>query len=80
MVPKNKPCKRNNRQNLANTKTAAKESNAEERLHAGCKIYGEKQRYSFAAFLFTGIFRADKPQEFEGGALNSRQAANLSSK
>ena len=37
-VPKNKPCKRNNRQNLANTKTAAKESNAEERLHAGCEI------------------------------------------
>ena len=38
LVPKNKPCKRNNRQNLANTKTAAKESNAEERLHAGCEI------------------------------------------
>lgn len=79
-VPKNKPCKRNNHQNLANIKTAAKESNAEERLHADCKIYGEEQRYSFAAFLFTGIFQADKPQEFEGRALNNRQAANLSSK
>lgn len=55
-VPKNKPCKRNNHQNLTNTKRAAKESNAEERLHAGCKIYGEEQLYSFAAFLFTGIF------------------------
>ena len=49
-VPKNKPCKRNNHQNLTNTKRAAKESNAEERLHAGCKIYGEEQRSQFAAF------------------------------
>ena len=43
------------------------------------KIYGEEQRI-IAAFLFTGIFQADKPREFEGRALNSRQAANLSSK
>ena len=33
-----------------------------------------------AAFLFTGIFQADKPRECEGRALVSRQAANLSSK
>ena len=43
------------------------------------KIYGEEQRI-VAAFLFTSIFQADKPREFEGRALNSRQAANLSSK
>ena len=43
------------------------------------KIYGEEQRI-VAAFLFTGIFQADKPQEFEDSVLNSRQAANLSSK
>lgn len=30
--------------------------------------------------LFTGYLRADKPWELEGGILNSRQAANLSSK
>lgn len=43
------------------------------------KIYGEEQRI-VAAFLFTSIFQADKPREFEGRSLNSRQAANLSSK
>ena len=43
------------------------------------KIYGEEQRI-VVAFLFTGIFQADKPREFEGRALNNRQDANLSSK
>lgn len=33
-----KPCKRNNRQNSAHTKNAAKEGNAEERPDAGCGI------------------------------------------
>ena len=47
-------------------------------LTQAVKIYGEEQRI-VAAFLFTGIFQADKPREFEGRAL-SRQAANLSSK
>ena len=32
------------------------------------KIYGEEQRI-VAAFLFTGIFQADKPREFEGRAV-----------
>ena len=35
---KNKPCKRNNRQNSDNTKNAAKQGNAEERPDAGCGI------------------------------------------
>ena len=35
-VPKNKPCKRNNRQISDNTKIAAKQGNAEERPDAGC--------------------------------------------
>ena len=43
------------------------------------KIYGEEQRI-VAAFHFTDIFQADKPKEFEDSVLNSRQAANLSSK
>ena len=38
MVPKNKPCKRNNRQISDNTKIAAKQGNAEERPDAGCEI------------------------------------------
>ncbi len=37
-VPKNKPCKRNNRQISDNTKIAAKQGNAEERPDAGCEI------------------------------------------
>ncbi len=76
---KNKPCKCNFPKINANTKNTVKEGNAEERPDAGCKIYGEEQRI-VAAFFFTGIFQADKPREFEGSALNSRQAANLSSK
>lgn len=35
---KNKLCKRNNRQNFAKTKIAAKQGNAEERPDAGCGI------------------------------------------
>lgn len=43
------------------------------------KIYGEEQRI-VAAFLFTDIFQADKPQGFGDSVPISRQAANLSSK
>ena len=43
------------------------------------KIYGEEQRI-VAAFLFTGIFQADKPQGLGDRVPDSRQAANLSSK
>ena len=35
-VLKTQPCKRNNRQNSDNSKKAAKQCNAEERLDAGC--------------------------------------------
>ena len=76
---KNKLCKCNFPKINDNTKNTAKEGNAEERPDADCKIYGEEQRI-VAAFFFTGIFQADKPREFEGSALNSHQAANLSSK
>ena len=76
---KNKLCKCNFPKNIYNTKNTVKEGNAEERPDADCKIYGEEQRI-VAAFFFTGIFQADKPREFEGSALNSRQAASLSSK
>ncbi len=54
-----------------NTKKQSKSGNAEEQPDADCKIYGEEQRY-VAAFLFTGIFQADKPREREGRALVSR--------
>ena len=75
-----KPCKCNNRQSFDNTKITAKQGNAEERPDAGCKIYGESSGRKVAAFLFTGIFQADKPRGLEGRALVSRQAASLSSK
>ena len=48
-------------------------------LTQAVKIYGEEQRI-VAAFLFTGIFQADKPQGFGDRVPDSRQAANLSSK
>lgn len=38
IVSKNKPCKFNNHQNFANTKTPAKESNVDERPRASCDI------------------------------------------
>ncbi len=41
--------------------------------------YTVKSSGIVAAFLFTGIFQADKPRGF-GQSPNSRQAANLSSK
>ena len=82
MVPKNKPCKRNNRQISDNTKIAAKQGNAEERPDAGCEIKRWKAAAEMSSFfnIPPDISKADKPQEFEGRALNSRQAANLSSK
>ena len=49
MVPKNKPCKRNNRQISDNTKIAAKQGNAEERPDAGCEI----KRWKAAAEIST---------------------------
>ena len=82
LVPKNKPCKRNNRQISDNTKIAAKHGNAEERPDAGCEIKRWKTVAEMSSFfnIPPDISKADKPQEFEGRALNSRQAANLSSK
>ena len=66
MVPKNKPCKRNNRQISDNTKIAAKQGNAEERPDAGCEI----KRWKAAAEMSSvfnippDISKADKPQGF----------------
>lgn len=82
MVPKNKPCKRNNRQISDNTKIAAKQGNAEERPDAGCEIKRWKAVAEMSSFfnIPPDISKADKPREFEGRALNSRQAANLFSK
>ena len=81
-VPKNKPCKRNNRQISDNTKIAAKQGNAEERPDAGCEIKRWKTAAEMSSFfnIPPDISKADKPREFEGGTLISRQAANLSSK
>ncbi len=81
-VPKNKPCKRNNRQISDNTKIAAKQGNAEERPDAGCEIKRWKAAAEMSSFfnIPPDISKADKPREFEGRALNSRQAATLSSK
>ena len=81
-VPKNKPCKRNNRQISDNTKIAAKQGNAEERPDAGCEI----KRWKAAAEMSSvfnippDISKADKPQGFGDRVPDSRQAANLSSK
>ena len=50
MVPKNKPCKRNNRQISDNTKIAAKQGNAEERPDAGCEIKWWKRRQKCRRF------------------------------
>ena len=82
MLPKNKPCKRNNRQISDNTKIAAKQGNAEERPDAGCEIKRWKAAAEMSSFfnIPPDISKADKPREFEGGTLISRQAANLSSK
>ena len=81
-VPKNKPCKRNNRQISDNTKIAAKQGNAEERPDADCEIKRWKAAAEMSSFfnIPPDISKADKPREFEGGTLISRQAANLSSK
>lgn len=74
MVPKNKPCKRNNRQISDNTKIAAKQGNAEERPDAGCEIKRWKAAAEMSSFfnIPPDISKADKPQEFEGGTLISR--------
>ena len=81
-VPKNKPCKRNNRQISDNTKISAKQGNAEERPDAGCEIKRWEAAAEMSSFfnIPPDISKADKPREFEGGTLISRQAANLSSK
>lgn len=73
-VPKNKPCKRNNRQISDNTKIAAKQGNAEERPDAGCEIKLWKAAAEMSSFfnIPPDISKADKPREFEGRALNSR--------
>ena len=49
-VPKNKPCKRNNRQISDNTKIAAKQGNAEERPDAGCEIKRWKAAAEMSSF------------------------------
>lgn len=51
MVPKNKPCKRNNRQISDNTKIAAKQGNAEERPDAGCEIKLWKAAAEMSSFF-----------------------------
>ena len=74
LVPKNKPCKRNNRQISDNTKIAAKQGNAEERPDAGCEIKRWKAAAEMSSFfnIPPDISKADKPQEFEGRAPDSR--------
>ena len=66
--------------NMTHTLYAAKQGNAEEQPDAGCGIKLWKAATKVAAFLFTGYPIAEKPLEFEGRALISRQAVNLSSK
>ena len=79
---KNKLCKCNFPRINDNTKNAAKSGNAEERPDAGCEIKRWKAAAEMSSFFIIppDISKADKPREFEGSALNSRQAANLSSK
>ena len=82
MVLKNKLCKCKIPYIFDNTKNAAKSGNAEERPNAGCEIKRWKAAAEMSSFFIIppDISKADKPREFEGSALNSRQAANLSSK
>lgn len=77
-----KLCKCNNPQKYENTKYTAKKDNAEERPDACCKVKRRKAAAEMLLFFFFPLdtFQAGKPREFEGRALNSRQAANLSSK
>ena len=79
---KNKLCKCNFPRINDNTKNAAKSGNAEERPNAGCEIKRWKAAAEMSSFFIVppDISKADKPREFEGSALNSHQAANLSSK
>lgn len=76
---KNKLCKWISHKNFDILKLQPNKATLRSDPTQAVKIYGEEQRI-VAAFLFTSIFQADKPREFEGRALNSRQAANLSSK
>ena len=79
---KNKLCKCNFPKIIDNTKNTAKSGNAEERPDAGCEIKRWKAAAEMSSFFIVppDISKADKPREFEGSALNSRQAASLSSK
>ena len=81
-VLKNKLCKCKIPYIFDNTKNAAEIGNAEERPNAGCEIKRWKAAAEMSSFFIIppDISKADKPREFEGSALNSRQAANLSSK
>ena len=81
-VPKNKPCKRNNRQISDNTKIAAKHGNAEERPDADYEIKRRKAAAEMSSFfnIPPTISKADKPQGLGDRVPDSRQAANLSSK
>lgn len=64
---------------IVHTKIAAKQGNAEEQPDAGCGVKLWEAAMKIAAFS-TGYPLADKPREFEGRALISRQAVNLPSK
>lgn len=74
MVPKNKLCKRNNRQISDNTKIAAKQGNAEERPDAGCEIKRWEAAAEMSSFfnIPPDISKADKPQGFGDRVPDSR--------
>lgn len=65
---------------LTNALHAVKQGNAEEQPDAGCGIKLWKAAVKVRFFSFHRISPADKPREFEGRALISRQVTNLSSK
>ena len=73
-VPKNKPCKRNNRQISDNTKISAKQGNAEEQPDAGCGIKRWKAAAEMSSFfnIPPDISKADKPQGFGDRVPDSR--------
>ena len=73
-VPKNKPCKRNNRQISDNTKISAKQGNAEGRPDAGCEIKRWEAAAEMSSFfnIPPDISKADKPQGFGDRVPDSR--------
>lgn len=79
---KNKLCNRIIHQKMTILKLQPKESNAEERLDAGCEIKRWKTAANELLFFISsiGYLRADKPQGFGDRVPSSRQAAKRSSK